>query len=115
MSRIEESAKILEATHEEVIRDLEKDDKAIIYFYSSLMREIKEYVYTEFRAYTEEEITPFKLRDMAYVQLERYVNRLMELSKKINMRSMTTIAETIQYFIIRDIKNNKALNEGRLI
>jgi len=115
MSRIEEGAKILEATHEEVMRDLEKDDKAIIFFYSSLMNEIKGYVYAEFRADIQANNTPFKLRDLAYRRLEIYVNKLMELSKKTKMPSMAYIAKVIENFIIRDIRDNRAINEGKLI
>ena len=115
MSRIEESARILEATHEEIIQNLEKDDKAIISFYSSLMNEIKEYVYTEFRTMTEAGTTSFKLRDSAYYYLERYVNKLIELSKKIKMPSMIKIAEVIENFMIKGIRDNKSLNTGEFI
>ena len=112
MSTIEEKISILRITHEELLADLLKEKKAIVSFYLDMMAEIKGYVYTEFRKDIAKGFKLFKLKDLVYLQLERYVNRLRELAKHEKMRGMEYIANVIEDFMVRKIRNNNGFVSG---
>ena len=113
MSRVEEFVEVLKRSHNEHAAEIERDKKYLILLYASVKSEIILFAQTELRKLSSRQ--PLRIRDLACEYLQRYANKLEELSKIAQIPSMKEAASLIQKFINEDLNGNKALNDVKTV